>query len=547
MNIKDFFASLGITVDEAAWKNADAVLNTFSNAIELVEKGVEAASFVWNSFIGDTIAGASEISKLAAVMGVSTTQAQEWSYAADQAGLSADDFAELAAELAENLGEASGGTGESADAFKSLGISVKDTNGKMKETPQVLGEIADKFSTMADGQAKTAAILGLFGDEGLKLLPILNQGSEGLAKYADEAHALGLVMDQELIELSSALGKDFKVLQKIFDSVRYTIGAQFLPLLEEVTQVFFEFWVANQAIIKQRIEKFFAAVTAAARMVYRALSPLAIALAWIGKKLYEFAGDAVILFAINALAGAFVLVGLSAVQAATSAAIAWAVAAAPLIGIAALLALVLLIAEDIWVWFNNGDSVLGDLLGTWDEFWYSFLAPAEEDPWWLVAIKTALRAARDLVDTLASLNPETIWEDTKDAVMNFDPLGLNEEGSFINDTGKWLRGEDTSPSAPAVSPEEQAALVSFFSTEFAKGMEALSNAPRDSLAGYAMTAGSAIASSTSNTKTTTVNNPIFSFVLPETITNPEAFGTWVEEKASGLLDTLLGEAMNGAK
>ena len=42
--------------------------------------------------------------------------------------------------------------------------------------------------------------------------------------------------------------------------------------------------------------------------------------------------------------------------------------ALPLIILAAKIALVLLILEDLWVWFKGGDSVLGALIGPWQEW-----------------------------------------------------------------------------------------------------------------------------------------------------------------------------------
>ena len=63
-------------------------------------------------------------------------------------------------------------------AFRALGISLKDNGGNVKTSGDLFLDIAQKFSKMEDGAAKTALAIRLFGRAGAELIPLLNQGRD---------------------------------------------------------------------------------------------------------------------------------------------------------------------------------------------------------------------------------------------------------------------------------------------------------------------------------------------------------------------------------
>ena len=76
-------------------------------------------------------------------------------------------------------GEAGGfeGAGKKAsDILKILGVTSKDSFGALEQ-------LADAFQKLPDGPVKSAAAIELLGRSGLKLIPILNQGRDGVEKY----------------------------------------------------------------------------------------------------------------------------------------------------------------------------------------------------------------------------------------------------------------------------------------------------------------------------------------------------------------------------
>ena len=83
--------------------------------------------------------------------------------------------------------------GEQSAAFKALGISVQDANKNLKSSDQVLLEVANAFSKFEDGTTKTALAIAIFGRAGADLIPLLNQGADGIRKMQEQAQRLGLV------------------------------------------------------------------------------------------------------------------------------------------------------------------------------------------------------------------------------------------------------------------------------------------------------------------------------------------------------------------
>lgn len=79
-------------------------------------------------------------------------------------------------------------------AFAAMGISVKDSNGRLKDTSTLLEEVAKKFAGYQDGPEKAALANALFGKSGFQLIQMLdqlgNEGLDGIKQKAREAGAL---------------------------------------------------------------------------------------------------------------------------------------------------------------------------------------------------------------------------------------------------------------------------------------------------------------------------------------------------------------------
>lgn len=148
------------------------------------------------AFTKHVIDNADELGKLASQLGVTVEDLSTLVFAAEQSGAGLDDLRLALRRLARGIDEGIKGAGTYGKQLKMLGIEVKDNEGKARGTMDVLRDMADLFATMPDGAEKTAIAYQVLGDNGQRLIPLLNEGAAGMSALQDQARDLGLEIDQ---------------------------------------------------------------------------------------------------------------------------------------------------------------------------------------------------------------------------------------------------------------------------------------------------------------------------------------------------------------
>ncbi len=121
--------------------------------------------------------------------------------------------------LAESIGSTQGEIAGLELFTQTMGVETQMVIDKMRE----FGGL-DQFKTMAeqvknagDEQAQLNKSIELFGNEGTKMLPILQQGAEGFAKMEKKALDLGLALSPEQVEKSRVV---WEQLSDTWDHIR---------------------------------------------------------------------------------------------------------------------------------------------------------------------------------------------------------------------------------------------------------------------------------------------------------------------------------------
>ena len=125
--------------------------------------------------------------------------------------------------LAESLGSTQAEIAGLELAADTMGVSYDMLIDKMREFGGVdeFKKLADDVMNAGDATAQLAKAQEIFGNEGLKLLPILQQGSQGLNDYVTEARKLGLALSPDQVDqMTGAWGKYEKMMQKITCATR---------------------------------------------------------------------------------------------------------------------------------------------------------------------------------------------------------------------------------------------------------------------------------------------------------------------------------------
>lgn len=188
--------------------------------------------------------------KLAQGIGTTTESLSALTYAAGLSGLSQEELGSSLVKLAKNTAEAAAGSKAQADAFAAIGVAAKNTDGSLKNTDVLLGEIADKFAGYADGAAKTALAQEFFGKSGAKLIPLLNAGSAGIGELTAEAEALGLVIGGEAAKAAEVFNDNLTRVSRVVTGLGNRVAQQLLPTLANLSSRLFES-AKNSGILDQ--------------------------------------------------------------------------------------------------------------------------------------------------------------------------------------------------------------------------------------------------------------------------------------------------------
>ena len=198
------------------------------------------------------------IDKAAARAGVGTGALQKLRLAAEFGGASAGHMDEALVKLSYNMDQAASGKNEGlAETFKTLGINIKDANGKVRSSATVMRDLAEAVKANADPSKRLAILTAALGEDvGKMLVPVLQDGAQGLDDVAKKAEELGIVMSATDVKAAAKLTDTMTLFHKVLDSVFTTIGAKLAPTLTELVERFQDLLVKNKDLIALQMEKF---------------------------------------------------------------------------------------------------------------------------------------------------------------------------------------------------------------------------------------------------------------------------------------------------
>lgn len=164
--------------------------------------------------------------------GVAVEDLAKLQYAAKLSDTSAEALGKGLIKLAPTITAAAAGAPESSKLFEKFGIAVRNADGSVRSSYEVLLDLADIFSTMPEGPQKTALAIEFFGKKmGAELIPLLNQGSAGLKAMGDEAERLGLVLNKAQTSAAADFNDNLDRLAASSKATSVAIGNELIPTL----------------------------------------------------------------------------------------------------------------------------------------------------------------------------------------------------------------------------------------------------------------------------------------------------------------------------
>lgn len=196
------------------------------------------------------------LDKMSARLGISAVKLQEWSFAATHAGAAPEELEDALKDLSEKIAEVAGGdTGDAAQLFSALGISVKDASGKIRPASDIFEEVADAIQRNEDPALRTKMAMVLMGDSGRKLIPMLSGGAQGLDDMAKQAHDLGLVMNEDAVAAAAKMTDHMDDMKASVTAVGHEIGYRLSPIVISMSDRFRDLAAANKGALGEKVEK----------------------------------------------------------------------------------------------------------------------------------------------------------------------------------------------------------------------------------------------------------------------------------------------------
>lgn len=139
-----------------------------------------------------------ETDRWAKSLNISTQELLSWQFAAEKAGVSGDQMADIFKDIGDKIGDAVlNKSGEAVDALNALGLSAEKLS-KVSPDKQLLaiGESLGKIST----NAEKTTVLESLGNDLSKLLPLFDNNNEKLKQFLSLAKDFGVAPDPASID-----------------------------------------------------------------------------------------------------------------------------------------------------------------------------------------------------------------------------------------------------------------------------------------------------------------------------------------------------------
>ncbi len=254
ITVADLVAKLGLKVDKKSFTAGDRLLRGVKAAIGGIIAFKTAKFFA--GLVTDTINAGDRLRELGMSAGIAVEPLQQIAYAAELSGVGIEELSGSITKLNKTAYQARKGGSEQAKTFRKLKVSLKDSSGEFKSADALLGDLADRFSKMPDGPAKAALAQEVFGRSGAKMIPLLNEGRDGLAKLREEFVATGAQLTKGNTEDFDKFNDGVLKLKTQLLGLRNQAVITLLPKLQEMSDKVSKWIANNRQLIAQRLEQF---------------------------------------------------------------------------------------------------------------------------------------------------------------------------------------------------------------------------------------------------------------------------------------------------
>lgn len=185
-----------------------------------------------------------ELEIQARLANTTTKEFQEWAFASKSVMVEQDKLSDIMKDVNDKFGDfMQTGGGEMADFFEKIapkvGVTAKEFQGL--SGPQILEKYYQTLQKANVSQAEMTFYMESIADDATLLAPLLENNAEKLKQYSNQAHELGLIMDQDAIAKTKEFNSALSTIQQTIDGVFTRLAAQAAPALTNLANDFLSF------------------------------------------------------------------------------------------------------------------------------------------------------------------------------------------------------------------------------------------------------------------------------------------------------------------
>lgn len=185
---------------------------------------------------------ADDLNTLSKVTGISTAELQKYKATADLVDVSVETMAKSQTKMKKSMLSVQQGSKNMTEAFNTLGVSVLDSSGHLRNQDDVFTETIKALGQMENETERDALAMQIFGKSATELNPLIEDNGETYKRVAEIFAENGLeIVDQETIDKANQFQDSLDTIKATGMAALSSIGMQLAgylaPAMEKISEV----------------------------------------------------------------------------------------------------------------------------------------------------------------------------------------------------------------------------------------------------------------------------------------------------------------------
>lgn len=224
--LRELLAEFGFDFDQQALREGTRSIAGVVGAVRSMGQAFVAGALVQGivNFGQSMIDTGSELDDTSQQLGISATELVEWRHVAKLSGLEAN-------ELTSAINRVAIAAGRGSPAFAQLHVRTRDSSGALRRASDIFEDAVVALGDVENTTRRAAIAQRLFGGAGAALVPLFRQGRTGIAQLRAEVRRLYGTDLERLAEQASAAGDAQDRLSLVLDATRTRLSLYLLPAI----------------------------------------------------------------------------------------------------------------------------------------------------------------------------------------------------------------------------------------------------------------------------------------------------------------------------